>query len=358
MFVLSRRSPIWVGFLLLLPMAFGQTNPPSVPKSVPSATPATPAAPPAVPESPPIVNQMKKTVVFLQTDCREVAPDGSTGFSHHAGTAFLLSVTDPRMPDIFFEYLVTNRHVAQPGIENGRSCDVAGYMVRADTRTAGPTGSYSVVEPVPVGALHWSFSTDASVDLAITPVSLSLDKLDVVFLPSSILLGKDEVEKNHVVEGDSVIYTGLFVQMVGQNHSEPIVREGKIAMMPREQIPTTLRSLGDVYLVDSHVFGGNSGSPMFVDLSGLRGNSFVIGAGNYRLLGVVSGYVQEDMNLILQPVAAYAGTVTANSGIAMVVPAQKIIDIINSAELQKQRDDAIKARSIQPVIPTAPAVPR
>jgi hypothetical protein len=299
---------------------------------------------------------MKKTVVFLQTDCREVAPDGSTGISHHAGTAFLLSVTDPRMPDSFFEYLVTNRHVAQPGIENGRSCDVAGYMVRADTKAASPTGSYSIVEPIPVNNLHWSFSTDASVDLAITPIGLNLDKLDVIFLPSILLLGQDEVLKNHIVEGDSVIFTGLFVQMVGQSHSEPIVREGKIAMMPREPVPTTLRSLGDVYLVDSHVFGGNSGSPMFVDLAGQRGGGMIVGV-NYRLLGVVSGYVQEDINFILQPVAAYAGTLTANSGIAMVVPAQKILDIINSAELQKQRDDVIKARSVQQAIPTSPAVP-
>jgi hypothetical protein len=261
------------------------------------------------------------------------------------------------MPDSFFMYLVTNRHMAQPGIENGRSCDVVGYMVRADTKAAGPTGSYSIVEPIPVSNLHWSFSTDASVDLAITPIGLNLDKLDVIFLPSSLLLGQDEVQKNHIVEGDSVIFTGLFVQMVGQSHSEPIVREGKIAMMPREPIPTTLRSLGDVYLVDSHVFGGNSGSPMFVDLAGQRGGSMFVGV-NYRLLGVVSGYVQEDINFILQPVAAYAGTVTANSGIAMVVPAQKVLDIINSPELQKQRDDVIKARSVPHANPTSPAAPR
>ncbi len=350
MMIFFRKWTIWLGFLLLPPTAFCQAPSQSV-------TPAVPSASPAVPVSLPIVDQIKKTVVFLQTDCRVVASDGSTGFSHYAGTSFLLSVTDPRMPDGFFEYLVTNRHVAQPGIENGKSCDVAGYLMRGDTKTAGPTGSYSTIEPIPVSALHWSFSTDASVDLAITPIGLNVDKLDVVFLPSSLLLGQDEVEKNHVVEGDSVLFTGLFVQIVGQNHSEPIVREGKIAMMPREQIPTTLNSLGDVYLVDSHVFGGNSGSPMFIDLAGMRGGSITTGV-NYRVFGVVSGYVREDINLTLQPVAAYAGTVAANSGIAMVVPAQKVLDIINSQELQKQRDDVIKAQSVQHASPTSSASPR
>jgi hypothetical protein len=66
------------------------------------------------------------------------------------------------------------------------------------------------------------------------------------------------------------VFTGLFVQFIGQTKLEPIVREGKIAMIPGEAVPTTMHTLGHVYLVDAHVFGGNSGSPMLIDLGGQR----------------------------------------------------------------------------------------
>ncbi len=290
---------------------------------------------------PPVVDVMKKTVVFLFTECVSTSLDGVRSTSTYAGTAFLLSVADPRVTNGgAFTYLVTNKHVVQPGIENGRSCDVDAYAMRVDTRTPANNGSYSVVGNIPLSSLRWTYSPDPSVDLAITPIGLDVSKLDVVFLPSDMLLGDADVAKNHIVEGDSVLFTGLFVQFVGQVHSEPIVREGKIAMMPREQVPTTLHSLGDVYLVDSHVFGGNSGSPMFVNLAGQRDGGLMVGI-NYKLLGVVSGFETESSTFEMQAVASYAGTVAANSGIAMVVPAQKVLDIINSPDLKKLRDDAV-----------------
>jgi hypothetical protein len=298
-------------------------------------------APNALPQPSPI-QAMKKSVVFLEADCIETDLNGSKFISPHAGTAFLVSVADPRLKTRQFTYLVTNRHVAQPGVEDGKPCELANYVLRVDAKTPLPGGSYSVIQTMPISMMRWSFSDDPSVDLAVTPIGLSSEALDVVYVPSDLLLTDQEAKTQAITEGDSVLFTGLFVQMVGQVHSEPIVREGKIAMVPREKMPTTLHSLGAVYLVDSHVFGGNSGSPMFVNLAGERAGNLIVGV-NYKLLGVVSGYVQESSNFSLQAVAAYAGTVTANSGIAMVVPAQNILDILNSVEMQKQRDVAVEA---------------
>jgi hypothetical protein len=149
-------------------------------------------------------------------------------------------------------------------------------------------------------------------------------------------LTAEQASQSHIVEGDSIIFTGLFVQFLGQVKLEPIVREGKIAMIPGEPMPTTLRSLGQVYLVDAHVFGGNSGSPVLVDLAGQRNGNMLVGV-NYKLLGLISGYVSETSELRLQPVASYAGTVVANSGIAMVVPAQQILDLLDTTELRSIR---------------------
>jgi hypothetical protein len=62
---------------------------------------------------------------------------------------------------------------------------------------------------------------------------------------------------------------------------------------------------------------------------------------NYKLLGLVSGYVQETSELNLQPVAGYAGTMVANSGIAIVVPAQQILNLLETPKLQEMRQQVV-----------------
>jgi hypothetical protein len=221
------------------------------------------------------------------------------------------------------------------------------YYLRADTKTPNQVGSYSTVTQLSPTDLAWTFPTDPSVDLAITPINVNENQLDVQFLSSALLLSNADVAQNKVEEGDPVLFTGLFVQLVGQSHSEPIVREGRIAMIPKEQVTTTLHALGDIYLVDCHAFGGNSGAPMFIDLAGQRQGGLVVGI-NYRLLGIVSGYVKETTTFELQTVAAYAGTMDLNSGISIVVPAQKLIDLLDAPQLKALRDKAIASLPKQP----------
>lgn len=330
----SFRVTIVISLLLTAAHAIGQTQMQS--------------ASAAVPDTPSLVKSMKKTVVFFQTNCLELDGHGEHVTKSYAGTAFLLGLADPRLDGRLFTYLVTNRHVAQPGIENGRPCQPIAYLLRADTKDPNQAGSYSTIEQLPAGDLAWTFPVDPSVDIAIAPIGIDQNKLDVMLLPSTLLLSNADVAQNKVEEGDSVLFTGLFVQMMGQTHSEPIVREGKIAMMPKEQISTTLRALGDIYLVDCHVFGGNSGAPMFINLAGQREGGFVAGL-NYKPLGVVSGYVKEAASFELQTIAAYAGTMDANSGIATVVPAQKILDLLNAPVLKALRENAISSLAKKPL---------
>jgi hypothetical protein len=329
-------------FRVTILMSLSLTAVPSI-----GQTPMQPASA-AVRAQPSLVESMKRTVVFFQANCIELDGQGKQLSKSYAGTAFLLALDDPRLNGGSFTYLVTNRHVAQPGIENGRPCQPTAYFLRADTKVPNRAGAYSTIEQVPAAGLAWAFPTDPSVDIAIAPIGVDQSKLDVIFLPSTLLLSNADVVQNKVEEGDSVLFTGLFIQMVGQTHSEPIVREGKIAMMPKEQIQTTLHALGDIYLVDCHVFGGNSGAPMFIDLAGQRQDGLILGF-NYKLLGVVSGYVKETANFELQTVAAYAGTVDANSGVAIVVPAQKILDLLDAPALKALRDHAIAALPKKPL---------
>ena len=118
-------------------------------------------------------------------------------------------------------------------------------------------------------------------------------------------------------------------------------------MIPEEKVNTTLKVPGDIYLVDCHVFGGNSGSPMFTDLQGDRAGGISLGH-DYRLLGVVSGYVPETATMEIKPVASYAGTVAANSDVATVVPAQELLDLLDSPEAKTQRDKVVASLRKQP----------
>jgi hypothetical protein len=132
------------------------------------------------------------------------------------------------------------------------------------------------------------------------------------------------------------MFAGLFIQYVGGSRLEPIVRSGKIAMLPRDQISTTLGKPGRVLLAEVHSFGGNSGSPMFVE-EPINRNSLGF---TYRFLGVVAGEVFETSDLTLQTTTSYKGNLQANSNISMIVPAEEVKKLLSNPVFVDQRDKA------------------
>jgi hypothetical protein len=114
-------------------------------------------------------------------------------------------------------------------------------------------------------------------------------------------------------------------------------------MLPTDLINTTLKKPGHIYLAEAHAFGGNSGSPMFVDA-----NKFKSSIGfDYRFLGVVAGEVYETNDLTLQTTGTIKGTLNANSDISVVVPAEEVRKILFSQKAQKLRDDFVARQSQQ-----------
>ena len=98
---------------------------------------------------------------------------------------------------------------------------------------------------------------------------------------------KDVLERGHIHEGEPVFFSGFFTQFPGTKRTEPIVRQGIIAMMPDEEIPF-VGLARRLYLADMHIFGGNSGAPAFINLAGMHEGSLAVGQ-DYRLLGIVNG---------------------------------------------------------------------
>ncbi len=251
------------------------------------------------------------------------------------GTGFFVFVPDKRLGERGFVYLVTNRHVAEALREDGTKRQILSSTVRLNLQqeTAGMQSEESLI--LNNSIRHWYFPLDEGVDLAVMPMAPDQLKYDYQEVPISMLATPDVILSTNIVEGDPVTFAGFFYQYPGQKKIEPIVRQGILAMMRDEKLTTTLQKPGDIYLVDAHVFGGNSGAPIFV-------NTSPVGLGEYKLLGVVSGYYFETEDLKLEIATTLSGKLDANSGISLVVPAKELKALLDSPLLQDSRDSEVK----------------
>ena len=80
------------------------------------------------PSIPPLAVQLKKSVVSIELQCKE-----GNSLVGATGTGFIVGYDDPRLPKGFhFNYLVTNRHVAECWDEHNRPRGVQLLTVRVN----------------------------------------------------------------------------------------------------------------------------------------------------------------------------------------------------------------------------------
>jgi len=118
-------------------------------------------------------------------------------------------------------------------------------------------------------------------------------------------------------------------------------------MLPEEKLDTTLHKKGKLFLADLHAFHGNSGSPVFVNLGGMHHGSFFAGD-RYILLGLISGYYPESAGFSVPAATVLTGEVRDNSGIATIVPGEELIKLLNSKEVQANRDNEVARQTKKP----------
>ncbi len=285
----------------------------------------------------PFTQQLRKTVAFITMTCND-----ATRVEEAKGTGFWVSYPDERLgKDGSFTYLVTNRHVAECWDEHNKPLTVQAAKVRLNMKDGSSTET--PLNPLP-GNADWIYPSDEAVDLAVLDVGPNKDKVDFITVPVSAF-----VNQQSVFEGDKILFSGFFLQFPGIRRMQPIVREGVLAMVPDEDMITTTGKLGRVYLGDVHIFGGNSGSPVFVDLGGIRNGS--LGSDMYYMLGVVSGMYYEDTDLQLQVTTTLKGTAHANSGIAMIVPVAALRLLLDDPRLKGKRDSTVARLQNQGKLP-------
>ena len=319
--------------LILVASAFcqsqGNTPPPRTPPPKPAPQILT-WTPPEHP-MPPFGSVIRKAVSVVREKCRD--DDGAIWDA--SGTGFIVAYHDPRLTqaDGMFDYLVTNRHVAECMNDELRPREVLSVGIEVNMKN----GQAAILPLNPHGNVAWRFPADTSVDLAVVPILPSGDFVPTV-VPLDMFFSKEDFAAQNMGEGAKIILSGYFYQLDGATKLEPLVREGILSMIPDVPLRTALRKPGTVYLGEVHIFGGNSGSPVFISMEGIRPSGITLD-GNYRFLGVVSGYYFEDSEFNLQIATTVTGRQHANSGITLIVPADFLKDLIlKDSELARIRD--------------------
>jgi hypothetical protein len=263
-----------------------------------------------------------------------------------AGTAFFVGIAVSDL-NASWNYVVTAKHV----LSKIRECSTDQIAYLRINLVGGGSRFFEV--PLDRWVDH---PDDPVVDVAVVRVSMSND-LEYLMYPAERMATQAIILSGEIGIGDEVFITGLFVNHFGRERNIPIVRIGNIAAMPEEPVNTGTFSM-EAYLIEARSVGGLSGSPVFVNLGVVRrvGGDLRYAAGRniFYLLGLIHGHwdvSESDSDVVATDVF---NRERINMGIAIVIPAAKILEVINQSselasraqvenELRRQRRTPSKA---------------
>ncbi len=268
-----------------------------------------------------VPDELRKCVCFLEASTGEDGSD-STGFFVAVDIGLSRNAGGPREA----VYIVTAGHcVAIKGELAER------ITVRLNTRDGGS----ATFDTDPAG---WMVHPVA--DVAVYAVAPDRGIYDYLYYPAHSAATEEFIKENRIGPGDEVLITGLLIYHPGETQILPIVRVGSIAAFPPEPI-NMITGEDRAYLAEVRSLGGLSGSPAFLHMSDFRrdeeGNLRVqrgqwSGAGPNYLLGVVHGFFatqENDPDNLVEDL---------NAGITVVVPIDRVLDLIDGPELTAQRE--------------------
>lgn len=308
---------------------------------------------------PRIVDQIVDAVIYLYPSRRD-AEEARLG----GGTGFLVSVESAVNKNHLHIYAVTNKHV----INNG------GLVVRINRHD----GSTEIIE---FDYLDWERHADS--DVAIAQIG-QMDESIIRFrcIRSNQLITKDIAKRLDIGLGDDVYMVGRFAPHAGKTTNMPSVRSGIISALPNpnEKVNTQIGDL-EAFLVEMRSISGFSGSPVIFDVPfdvmlilevlgkiinsqvdkngnppspemmisiksrrnrsledamGLQLNNWLIGidAGNFpRLENVYE--IKRIQDFTIKDETNYKAE--NHSGFSIVIPAWKILDLLNSDRFDMER---------------------
>jgi len=273
----------------------------------------------------PVPPEIKSIVafIFIKTANDQIAP---------YGTGFFVGVKNPASPNSFAVYLVTSKHVLyQPKSKNF----LDQIFIRLNRKDGG--SEIGAVPLITAGEKRNVFvHGDSSVDIAVIPFLPDQSQFDFKFLPDELITTKEGFGELKIREGSDVFFTGLFSPFIGSQRNYPVVRFGRVALVTGEKIEWD-GELMDLYLVEAGSYGGNSGSPVFFYLGSDREpGSLIVGSPVLKLAGIMQGTFLDAQEIKI--INRDTNPVSLSSmGIAAVVPAYKLHDVLYGDEVKAKR---------------------
>ena len=241
----------------------------------------------------------------------------------YAGTGFLYGrhvSKDPDGQDKYQVFLITNRHV----LEGEKTA-----FLRFNPIASAPAKVFDGPLIDPAGKRLWHPHTDPIVDVAILPINVPLLNASQIqynaFASDKHVLSHAGAAAAGLSEGDSVFVLGFPMGNVGAERNYVVVRQGCIARI-RDSIAGTVKE----FLVDAAVFPGNSGGPVVTrpEISSIQGTPAISSS---FLIGMVSSYLPYRDVAISQQTRRPRIIFEENSGLASVVPVDRIIEVVELA---------------------------
>ena len=232
-----------------------------------------------------------------------VLPVGAGESPRYAGTAFLYAKIQPDGSAIGF--VVTNRHVIDAVSRSSEN-----YVTLYVNLVQG--GSTTI--PLPSAA--WTFHESEDVAVYMVDFPFTLQNLEFKrFIPDSMAMSRALIRDHSIAEGTDIVTVG-FPMGYGSyaSISYPFVRQGIVSQIQ----PWIDRNVNSI-IIDANAYPGSSGSPVFVK----RETENALG-----LLGILSGYIPYEEELISSQTGETMSVTRENSGLAHVIPVEFIEETI------------------------------
>jgi hypothetical protein len=273
---------------------------------------------------------------------------------HYGGSGFLVGIIpDEEFPHRGFVYVVTNTHVIAK----------AEYPVIRFNRKDGST------ECIPTKRENW-FPHLSGDDISVFPITVSLEDMQVAVIGLDMFVTQTRISDEDIGIGDDTVMIGRFVNHEGKQQNSPAVRFGNIAMMDREKIVTEAGIEQEAFLVEMRSLPGYSGSAVLIyspcamnDMSQIRRgktrpklgsgallppetmdafNAHTSAKGPY-LLGIDFCHIQRKYNVRDAHGAEVSEGlfVMENTGMAGVIPAWRIAEVLDRDELKDKRKEKL-----------------
>ena len=239
-------------------------------------------------------------------------------------------------------YAVTNMHVIREG------CSV----VRLNTID----DRHDILE---LGPHDWKAHPDGD-DLAVATLDMLHERHDYFAIPTQQFVNRDSLGSS-IGAGDDTFMVGRFVTHAGSQRNTPSLRFGNIAMLPFEKIKlgrSANNHMQEAFLVESRSISGYSGSPVFVygptetetrippdyydsyEARDTYVTSITDLVGNLAFLGIDCGHAPDIRKVVnSQGIPHPDWRIDINTGMAIVIPAWRLMDLLNRPEFEMQRKE-------------------